>query len=87
MMWKGGAKAQEASFVFDELVDKYGASAALLNGLAISKMQQGNFEEAETHLLEALTKVWIFLIDITFPYQESFIHSFRHLWMRILLQI
>jgi hypothetical protein len=38
-------------------MDKYGASTVLLNGLAVSKMQQGLFEEAESHLMEALTKV------------------------------
>jgi hypothetical protein len=39
------------------LIDKYGASATLLNGLAVSKMHQGLFEEAEASLQEALTKV------------------------------
>jgi Tfp pilus assembly protein PilF len=29
----------------------------LLNGLAVSKMQQGLFEEAETHLNDALNHV------------------------------
>lgn len=43
--------------MYEELIDKYGASAMLLNGLAVSKMQQGQFEEAETNLQEALTKV------------------------------
>eukprot|EP01041_Mallomonas_annulata_P005927 gene5927-11959_t len=52
----GGGKAQDAAYVYEELIDKYGASAMLLNGLAVSKMQQGQFEEAETHLQEALTK-------------------------------
>lgn len=49
-------KAQDAAYTYDELIDKYGASATLLNGLAVAKMQQGLFEEAEPHLLEALTK-------------------------------
>jgi len=49
-------KAQDASYIFDELSDKHGASALLLNGLAVSKMHQAAFEEAETLLQEALGK-------------------------------
>jgi hypothetical protein len=54
---QGPGKAQEAAVIFDELIDKYGSSSLLLNGLAVSKMQLGDFAEAETHLLESLTKV------------------------------
>lgn len=49
-----GGKAQDAVYVYEELIDKYGSSASLLNGLAVAKMHAGSFEEAETHLLEAL---------------------------------
>lgn len=56
-MCTGDTKLQEAAYIYDELVDKYGASATLLNGLAVAKMHQGAFEEAEGHLQEALTKV------------------------------
>ena len=49
-------KAQDASYIFEELSDKHGASALLLNGLAVSKMHQAAFEEAETLLQEALGK-------------------------------
>jgi len=49
-------KSQEAGYIYDELIDKYGGSPTLINGLAISKMHQGSFEEAETLLLEALGK-------------------------------
>jgi len=49
-------KAQDASYIFEELSDKHGASALLLNGLAASKMHQAAFEEAETLLQEALGK-------------------------------
>jgi coatomer protein complex subunit epsilon len=53
----GGAKgAQDAAYIYEELIDKYGGSALLLNGLSVAKMNQGQFEEAETHLQEALTK-------------------------------
>lgn len=54
---QGPTKANEAMLVYEELIDKYGSSALLLNGLAAAKMQLGLFEEAEAHLLEALTKV------------------------------
>ena len=50
-------KAQDAAYIFEELIDKHGSSATLLNGLAVSKMQQGQFEEAETHLQDAINKV------------------------------
>jgi Flp pilus assembly protein TadD len=49
-------KAQDASYIFEELSDKHGASALLLNGLAVSKMHQAAYEEAETLLQEALAK-------------------------------
>jgi coatomer subunit epsilon len=55
-MTVGGAKCQEASYAYEELIDKYGATSMLLNGLAVSKMHQGYFEEAEANLNEALTK-------------------------------
>jgi hypothetical protein len=54
---QGGAKVQEASYIYDELVDKYGSSPLLLNGLAVCKMHQGQWDEAESALKEALTKV------------------------------
>jgi len=49
-------KAQEASYIYDELIDKYGASAVLLNGLAAAKMHLNQFEESESSLQEALNK-------------------------------
>ena len=49
--------AQDASYIYEELIDKYGGSPLLLNGLAVAKMQQGLFEEAETFLQQALLKV------------------------------
>lgn len=50
----GANKAVEAAYAFEELIDKYGSSAMLQNSLAVAKMQQGLFEEAETNLNEAL---------------------------------
>jgi tetratricopeptide (TPR) repeat protein len=55
-LYAGGGKVQEAAFIYDELVDKYGGSSMLLNGLAVAKMHQEQYEEAETLLQEALTK-------------------------------
>lgn len=54
----GAAKAQEAAYVYDELIDKYGSFPQLLNGLAVAKMHQGQWDEAETALKEAISKVW-----------------------------
>lgn len=54
---QGGAKVQEAAYIYDELIDKYGSSPVLLNGLAVSKMHLAQWEEAETALKEAITKV------------------------------
>ena len=55
-LYAGGPKVQEAAYIYDELVDKYGGSSLLLNGLAVAKLHQGQYEEAETLLQEALTK-------------------------------
>eukprot|EP00002_Diphylleia_rotans_P004893 TRINITY_DN1380_c0_g1_i4.p1 TRINITY_DN1380_c0_g1~~TRINITY_DN1380_c0_g1_i4.p1 ORF type:complete len:238 (+),score=63.59 TRINITY_DN1380_c0_g1_i4:71-784(+) len=53
----GGAKLQEAFYIFQELIDKYQATPLLLNGLAVCQLNQANFAEAETHLKKALEKV------------------------------
>ncbi len=53
---QGGAKDQEAAYTFEELIDKHGGSALLLNGLAVAKMHLGQFEAAEGSLQEALIK-------------------------------
>jgi coatomer subunit epsilon len=53
---QGGAKVQEAAYIYDELIDKYGASPSLLNGLAVAKMHQNEWDEAEASLKEAITK-------------------------------
>jgi len=52
----GKEKATEAVYIYEELIDKYGSSSSLLNGLACGKMQIGAFDEAESSLKEALTK-------------------------------
>lgn len=52
----GGDKYQEASYIFQELLDKYGATPLLLNGLAVYNLHTRKYEEAEKQLLEALEK-------------------------------
>jgi len=52
----GGSKVQEAAYVYDELIDKYGGTCLLLNGLAACKMHSGQFDEAESLLNDSLTK-------------------------------
>jgi coatomer protein complex subunit epsilon len=52
----GTAKgSQDATYVFEELIDKYGGSALLLNNLAVAKMHQGHYDEAESSLQVTLT--------------------------------
>jgi hypothetical protein len=53
------------------LIDKFGGSALLLNGLAVAKMHQGLFEEAEVVLLEALNKVTTIMLSSTLLYIKS----------------
>ena len=55
--------AQDAAYVYEELIDKFGGSPLLLNGLAIAKMHQGQYAEAETSLQQALTKVTYTLVQ------------------------
>lgn len=50
-------EADNASYIFQELLDKYGQSVLLLNGLAVSTIHQGEFEKAERILQDALLLV------------------------------
>eukprot|EP00897_Mesotaenium_endlicherianum_P007070 jgi/Mesen1/6391/ME000329S05552 len=52
----GGAKIQEAFYIFTELSEKYNQTVALMNGIAVCHMHKGQYEEAEGLLLEALNK-------------------------------
>lgn len=52
----GGAKVQEASYIYQELGDKFTWTAYLYNGLAVCHMKMGEWEDAERDLLEALGK-------------------------------
>lgn len=57
----GGDKLQDAYYIYQELVDKYGSSPILLNNQAVTFIGQGKYEEAEAALQEALDK------DSNFP--------------------
>lgn len=52
----GGAKLQEAAYAFQELGDKFSWTPKLYCGTAVCHMQQGQWEEAEKDLMEAVTK-------------------------------
>lgn len=50
------ARMKEASYIYEELMDKYTASCVLLNGQAVAEMQQGNWAKAEELLNDSLSK-------------------------------
>lgn len=52
----GGRKAEEAYYIFQELVDKFEETVQLLNGIAVCYMHQQKYEEAEQALLRAMSK-------------------------------
>ncbi|PKI75239.1 coatomer subunit epsilon-1 [Punica granatum] len=52
----GGSKIQEAYLIFQDFSEKYQMTGLILNGKAVCSMHMGNFDEAETLLLEALNK-------------------------------
>lgn len=54
-MFQGGSKIQEAYLIFQDF------SGLILNGKAVCCMHLGNFDEAESLLLEALNKASIIL--------------------------
>jgi len=53
---QGGAKLQEAAYIFDELIDKFGSTVTLLNGVAAAHIQMDKFDEAEKYLMDAISK-------------------------------
>ena len=52
----GGAKVQDALYIYQELGDKYAYTPAVYNGMALAHMKMGEWEEAERELQEALAK-------------------------------
>ena len=55
-MHMGGDKIQDAYYIYQELIEKYGSTAVLLNGQAASFIGQEKFDEAEAALQEAVEK-------------------------------
>nr|XP_043619554.1 coatomer subunit epsilon-1-like [Erigeron canadensis] len=52
----GGSKIQEAYLIFQDFSEKSQMTSLILNGKAVCCMHMGNFDEAESFLLEALNK-------------------------------
>jgi len=52
----GGDKIQEAYYIYQEMIDKLGATSMLLNGQAVTFLAQGKYSEAESALNEAMEK-------------------------------
>jgi len=50
---QGGERINDALAILTDLVDKYGATPALLSAQAVCSMRAGNFVEAEKQLLQA----------------------------------
>lgn len=53
---QGGAKVQDAVYIYQELGDKYNWTVLMHNGLAVCHMKMGQWEDAERDLLDALNK-------------------------------
>eukprot|EP00943_MAST-04B_sp_MAST-4B-sp1_P006664 g6664.t1 len=50
----GGSKTEEASYIFQELIDKFDPTVVLLNNLALCKIHMEQYPEAEEMLMTAL---------------------------------
>lgn len=53
---QGKEKLQEAYYIFQELTDKYGVTALLLNSQSVCYIGQGEYKKAEITLQDALEK-------------------------------
>lgn len=52
-VYQGGDKVTEASFLYQELIDKFGTTAPLLESLAVCQLHLGNASAAFTQLKQA----------------------------------
>lgn len=52
----GGAKIQEALYIYQELGEKYNWTSVLHNGRAVCYQKQGRWEDSEQELLESLNR-------------------------------
>mmetsp|Transcript_13068 Transcript_13068/g.32278 ORF Transcript_13068/g.32278 Transcript_13068/m.32278 type:complete len:295 (+) Transcript_13068:39-923(+) len=52
----GGSDVQEALFIYQDLLERHGATDPILNGIALSYLGAGRFDDAERTLQEALAK-------------------------------
>jgi coatomer subunit epsilon len=53
---KGGPAVQEAVYIYQDLLERHGATDPILNGLALCNIALGRTEDAERVLQEALAK-------------------------------
>lgn len=54
--FQGGDKLDDAYYIFQEMIDKHGATSLLLNGQATCFIHQGKYEEADSALQESISK-------------------------------
>eukprot|EP00172_Hildenbrandia_rubra_P003486 Plantae.Rhodophyta-Hildenbrandia_rubra.ctg5634.p1 GENE.Plantae.Rhodophyta-Hildenbrandia_rubra.ctg5634~~Plantae.Rhodophyta-Hildenbrandia_rubra.ctg5634.p1 ORF type:complete len:292 (-),score=76.85 Plantae.Rhodophyta-Hildenbrandia_rubra.ctg5634:437-1312(-) len=53
---EGGEDVQEAVYIYQDLLERHGATDPILNGMALCHLSMGKYDEAEKVLQEALTK-------------------------------
>lgn len=63
LKFEGGERIAEAAHIFQDLSEKYGVTAPLLNGLAVCALHEGQYAKAEKLLLQALEKVDVISIS------------------------
>lgn len=52
----GSDKLQDAYYIFQEIIDKYGSSVSLFNSQSVCYIGQGRYEEADSAIQEAMDK-------------------------------
>lgn len=55
-LYNGGEGVQEAIYMYQDLLERHGATDQILNGMAVCHLAMGKPEESERVLTEALTK-------------------------------